>query len=310
MRITIAGGTGFIGRFITDHYLKQGHDVTVIGRSTDKIKQTFNNRVKALDWESLNTSSLENTSLLINLTGANIADKRWSPKRKQEIVESRTQTTSILANLCAKLGVASPPLFNASAVGIYGIQRPQAAGLPPAFDETTSLDKKTPCFASNIVKQWEAAAKPAQDKNVRVVFMRFGVVLGKDGGALTKIIMPFHYFLGGKIGSGHQPFSWVCIVDLCRAINFLLDHVEIKGPVNIVAPECVTQAQLAATIGKVLNKPSFMTTPNFMLKFAFGDMAKELLLNGQHVVPKVLLQNGFTFQYPDLKPALDYALIS
>lgn len=308
MRITIAGGTGFIGRFLTNHYLQQGHNVTVIGRNVDKIKQTFIDRVQPLNWESVNTSTLENTGLLINLTGAGIADKRWTLERKKEIVDSRTSATSILAHLCAELGNASPPLFNASAVGIYGIQNPQTIGLPPALDETTSLDKETQDYASHIVKQWEAVAKPAQEKNVRVVFMRFGVVLGKNGGALAKMTQPFRYFLGGKMGSGRQPFSWVCIVDLCRAIDFLLNHAEIKGPVNIVAPECVTQAQLAATIGRVLNKPSFMITPDFMLKLAFGEMAEELLLNGQHVAPKVLLDNGFTFQYPDLESALRYAL--
>lgn len=308
MHITIAGGTGFIGRFLTQRYLQQGHDVAIVGRSIQKINDIFNKRVKALDWASLNSASLENTGLLINLTGAGIADKRWTLVRKQEIVTSRIQATTTLAHLCADLGAAAPPFFNASAVGIYGLQKPQAKGLPPARDETTPLDHTTPDFASHIVKQWEAATKPAQDKNVRVILMRFGVVLGKNGGALTKMTMPFNYFLGGKIGSGQQPFSWVCRVDLCRAIDFLLNHAEINGPVNIVAPECVTQAQLATTIGKILNKPSFMITPALVLKFAFGDMAKELLLNGQHVTPKVLLDNGFTFQYPDLESTLQYAL--
>lgn len=308
MRIIIAGGTGFIGRFMVHRYLENGHHISVIGRSISKTQSIFDNRVHALNWDSVDTEDIKNADLIINLNGAGIADKRWTPQRKQEMLLSRINPTRTLANLCADLGNGSPPLFNASAIGIYGIQKPLSERLPPAFTEATPLDQETPDFASKIVKQWEAAAEPAQAKGVRVVFMRFGVVLGKNGGALAKMAPPFQFFLGGKIGSGRQPFSWVCIVDLCRAVDFLIKHSEIKGPVNIVAPQCVTQAQLAAAIGKVLNKPSFMVTPDFIMTLAFGDMAKELLLNGQHVAPKVLLDNGFTFEYPNLESALRYAL--
>jgi len=308
MRIIIAGGTGFIGRFMVHRYLEHGHDISVIGRSTSKIQSIFDDRVHALDWDSVDATTIKNTDLVINLNGAGIADKRWTPQRKEEMLLSRTKPTTILANLCAELGEASPPLFNASAIGIYGIQKPLPEGLPPALTEATPLNEETPDFASKIVKQWESAAKSAETKGVRVIFLRFGVVLGKNGGALAKMALPFRFFLGGRIGSGKQPFSWVSIVDLCRAIDFLTEHTEIKGPVNIVAPECVTQAQLAATLSKALKKPNFMITPDVVLKLAFGDMAKELLLNGQHVAPKVLLDNGFTFEYPNLESALRYAL--
>lgn len=309
MQVTIAGGTGFIGQFMANYYLKQGHKVSIIGRSITKIEQCFAKRVRAIDWNSLNQigkSTLAHTDLVINLAGATIGDKRWTPERKKEIISSRIESTKTLATLCAQLGTASPPLFNASAVGIYGLNKGVSNDLPPALDESTPI-RELPDFASKVVRLWEAAAQPAKDNNVRVIHLRFGVVFGKHGGALARLKLPFQFFIGGRIGSGHQPFSWVCIVDLCRAVDFLFDHPDIQGPVNIVSPGCVTQRELAKQIGNVLHKPSFMITPEFMLKLVYGQMAEELLLNGQHATPKILLENGFTFQYPDVNSALRYA---
>ena len=309
MHITIAGGTGFVGRFMIHRYLAAGHTITVIGRSTDKIKAIFNDQVQPLDWETLNNtgkSALAHTDLLINLAGASIAEKRWSEARKTEIIESRTFTTQALANLCAELGDDSPPLFNASAVGIYGLQTPEKKGLPPGFDESTVL-KDTPDFAAHVVKRWEGATQPAKNKNVRVVNLRFGVVLG-NGGAVNRLKLPFQFGMGGKIASGQQPFSWVSILDICRAIDFLYQHSDIKGPINVVSPHCVTQDQFAKQLAKLLHRPALMTLPGFVLKLAYGDMANELLINGQHVIPTVLSEHGFTFEYADLGAALRFAL--
>ena len=140
-----------------------------------------------------------------------------------------------------------------------------------------------------------------------MVYLRFGVVLGKQGGALSRLKLPWQFFIGGKIGSGQQPFSWVSMVDLCRAVDFLFAHPDIHGPVNIVSPGCVIQADLAHHMGKVLHRPSFVTTPAFILKFAYGQMAEELLLHGQHAIPQLLLEHGFTFRYPEIPAALRYA---
>ena len=312
MKIMIAGGTGFIGRFMIPRYLSAGHHVTVVGRSAAKIQQLFDNQVSALDWNTLEqqgTDAIRAMNLIINLAGAGIAEKRWTAARKKVIIESRTKTTRLFSQLCASLGNDSPPLFNAGAVGIYGLQKSKEQGLPTAFDETEVLDfDNPPDFLSKIGRLWEAATQTAKDQGVRVVNLRFGVVLGKKGGALSQMILPFKFFIGGKIGSGQQPFSWVSIVDLCRAIDFILEKKDINGPVNLVSPSCVTQYELAKNMGQVLHKPSLMPTPGLMLQLVFGALANELLLNGQHVVPKILLAHGFEFQYPDIKSALAYAL--
>lgn len=309
MNILIAGGTGFIGQAMTHHFLADHHKITILGRSKEKITAIFSNKVDALTWEELNSAQLniiQNTHLIINLTGASIGEHRWTPTRKKEILESRIQATTTLANLCAQLGKDSPPLFSASAVSVYGLQQGHANGLPPAYDENTPIDfQSAPNFLTEISRKWEWATKPAMDASVRVVNMRFAVVLGRNGGVLKKLKLPFLFCFGGTIGEGHQPFSWIALPDLLNAVGFLIQHPEINGPVNLVAPTCITQKQFAQALGKALNRPSIMPTPAFLLKLSFGEMAEDLLLNGQHVLPTILTQYGFQFQYSDIQSALN-----
>ena len=246
---------------------------------------------------------------MINLTGASIGEKRWSGERKREILDSRVKPTRMLAEYCAELKEQSPVLLNASAVGVYGLQPEVADGLPPALDETTKINfNESTDFLSAVGRRWEQMLQIAEQAGVRVVKMRFGVVFGPNGGALVKMKLPFLFYLGGPIGSGQQPFSWVSLFDLIHAVKFLLNHSDIKGPVNIVSPNCITQKTFAKTLGEVLEKPSILPMPGLLLKLALGQMAKELLLSGQHAKPKVLLENGFEFQYADLKKALTLAL--
>lgn len=311
MKIIIAGGTGFVGQFLVKHYLEQQHELTVIGRSRAKIQKVFGNQVQAQDWNTLRQAgvpAIENKDLIINLAGANIATQRWTNDRKNEIVKSRVTPTQTLANLCAKLGDKSPPLFNASAIGIYGTQKESNEGLPPKLTEETKINFNTHQFAQEVVKRWEAATQPAKDAGVRVVCTRFGVVLGKNGGALTHLKLPFMFGLGGRIGSGQQPFCWVSLSDIKNAIDFLVQQKQISGPVNVTSPNCVTQKQFAKTLASVLKRPAFLAIPSFFLHSMYGQMAEELLLHGQHVYPEALLQHGFNFEMPELKPALEYAL--
>ena len=305
MKIVIAGGTGFIGKHLTQHLLTNKHEVTILGRSVNKIKNCFNDKVIALSWEQLTPDILSDQQLIINLTGATIGEKRWSAKRKQEILTSRLKATSILAALCAELKEQSPTLFNTSAIGVYGLQKSQANTLPPAFDETTKINfSEAPDFLSEVGRKWEQACQPAIDANVRVVKMRFGVVIDKSGGAFKQLALPFYFGLGGPIGSGQQPFSWVSLTDLIRAIDFLIEHKEISGPVNIVSPGCVTQKELATAIGTALHRPSFIPMPGFILKFIYGQMAEELILKGQHVKPNKLIAAGFKFKHETLLSVL------
>lgn len=311
MKILVAGGTGFVGQYLVRRYLQQGHTITVVGRSQAKIRQRFANEVEALDWNTLRQqglSLLPQHDLIINLAGASIADDNWSKARQEEIINSRITPTEMLAKLCAQLKEHSPPLFNASAIGYYGLQKQQAKDLPVALREDAKPIQNELNFASRVVQRWEQATQVAQKAGVRVVLMRFGVVLGPNGGALAKLNLPFKLGLGGKIGSGKQPFSWISLQDLCRAIDFILPQQDISGPVNFVAPEAVSQAQFAKTFAKALTRPAIFPTPGFVLRWLYGQMAQELLLDGQNVYPGILKERGFIFNSPTLKKGLKYAL--
>jgi hypothetical protein len=307
MKRIIAGGTGFIGRHLVEHWLAMENQLIIIGRDKNKIQKLYGDRVSAMDWTDVkraNTDLLRDVGCIVNLTGVSISEGRWTEARKAEIISSRINSTKTLANICAIKGRSSPPLFNAGGVGIYGAQTETREGLPPSLDENTRINYATaPDFLALVGRQWEQATEIAKTAGVRVVNLRFGVVLAKDGGALPKIALPFYFFLGGTMGSGRQPIAWITLVDLIAAIDLLLQS-DVNGPVNLVAPECVTQREFAKTLAKVLHRPCCVPTPAFVLKAIFGNMAKELLLSGQHVAPTCLLQTGFQFQYPDLSKAL------
>jgi len=303
MHRIIAGGTGFIGQALVAHWLAQDKKIAVIGRDKNKIKKIFNNTVTAISWEDSDLIDINNTEVIVNLTGENIASGRWTERRKQAILQSRIESTQQLAKLCAQLAEKSPPLFNASAIGVYGLQSQEKQ------DEDTQIDfTQYPDFSSEIARQWEVATEPAVQAGVRVINMRFGVVLGEKGGALSQIVLPFRFGLGGKIGTGKQFFSWVALPDLLKAIDFLLEHKNIIGPVNLVAPSCITQYELAKAIGKTLHRPTMIPMPAWAMKLLFGKMAEELLLQGQYIYPTCLLNNGFKFDYSDIQSALHYCL--
>lgn len=310
MHRIIAGATGLIGGHLVQHWLQQKHKVTVIGRTKEHIRRVFGETVRAVTWDEVTSDLLRDADAVINLAGANIGDKRWSDLRKQEIMDSRVEATERLAKALATLGAKSPPLLNASAIGIYGLQKQLPKALPAAVDENTALScDAPPDFLAAIGCAWEKATEAAKEHGVRVIHLRFGVVLAESGGALPKLITPFKFYLGGVIGTGRQPFSWVAIEDVVRAIDFLLSKRTAAGAFNIVAPHAVTEAELAKTIGHVLNRPVWLTTPSFALKIIFGEeMAQDLLLEGQHVYPKRLIDSGFQFAYPDIESALRHLL--
>jgi uncharacterized protein (TIGR01777 family) len=312
MKILIAGGTGFVGRHLTHRYLSQDHNVTVLGRDAGKIQQTFGDTVTALSWRELtkvDNDALRPFDLVINLTGASLAHWPWTKRYKAIIYNSRINATTTLANLCAELGADSPPLLNASAVGVYGLQEPKASGLAQAMDESTKLDFDRPTdFLSRVARAWEQATEPAKKAGVRVVNMRFAVILGPDGGVLPLLKLPFHLFVGGTVGNGTQPFSWLALPDLLKAIEFLARNESIQGPVNLVAPNCVTQRELAKAIGRAMHRPAWFHTPGWLMKLMLGQMAIELQLNGQHIKPSVLEKHGFSFDYPHINEALSYAI--
>lgn len=309
MKIIIAGGTGFIGQALVHCWTSQGREIVIIGRSTEKIKKIFSDKVTAMAWKNLDTTFVKacaDADAIINLTGANIGSFPWTKHRREIIISSRVNATRKLAELCAKLGTESPPLFNASAIGVYGLQNTDRDGPPPPVDENTKIDfNNYPDFLAEVGRKWEAATQPAIDKGVRVTWMRFGVVLAKQGGVLPRLSLPIKLFVGGKIGSGQQPFTWIALTDLVRAIDFLLHLPEFSGPINLVAPQCVTQAQLTKTLAKILHRPAAIPASAFILKLVLGQMADELLIRGQNVCPTKLKELNFNFTYPTLELALE-----
>lgn len=305
----VAGGTGFIGQHLIKQWLSAGLQVSVIGRDLKKITRVYGDKVQAISWDELPSIAQElfkGAELVLNLTGANIGNGRWTDARKQEILASRIDYTSQLCELLALLGDKAPPLYNASAIGVYGLAAPTTGDeLSPAVDETTEIDFESyPDFLANVARRWENATHACKAHGVYVLHLRFAVVLGQNGGVLSKLLPSFQLGFGGKIGKGTQAFSWVHIDDLGRIIEYLLQHSEVHGAVNIVAPECVSQQTFAKTLAKVLHRPAFVTTPAWLLRWLFGDMAEELLLSGQHVKPKRLTDMGYTFLYPTLEQAL------
>lgn len=303
MKILIGGGSGFLGRTLVPVLLHEGHQVTVMGREINRLKNIFPADVKLASWGELNELNPDEFDAVINLAGANIAGKRWSDAYKQEMLSSRVKFTDELSAWCSKATQSHPHLYNASAIGYYGLQNeiPASGGCT----ETASVDEvKDASFSGQLVRRWERAAMMAAGENVPVTIMRFGVVLRRGEGMLKQLELPARLGLGAVVGSGSQPISWIDADDWIKAILFLLNHPEITGVVNLTAPEIVTQKTFTKTLGNVFHRPSLLWLPAPVVKILFGQMGEELLLSGQAVKPKRLQDLHFTFQYPTLEAAL------
>lgn len=304
MNILIAGGSGFLGKALVAFFLKQGHSIAVLSRSPLKVKNLFSNSVTCISWQELNLTHLKRFNAIINLSGANIGEGRWSHKKRQEIVDSRVRTTQILANLCSQLGTTSPRLLNASAIGVYDFSK--ISNQPIEFyNEYSKINfNEFPTFLAYVARQWELATTVASKQGVNVVNLRFGVILSRQGGALKKLLPSFKLGLGAQIGCGQQAFSWISLQDAIHAIDFILTTPSISGPVNLVSPYPVTQQEFANTLAKNLHTPRLVTLPALAVKILFGEMGNELLLNGFWVKPTKLLEHGFKFEKPNLYEAL------
>jgi uncharacterized protein (TIGR01777 family) len=296
MKILITGGTGFVGTQLTTRLIQDGHTVTILTRSLKGAKESprgisylEGDPTKKGHWQE----AIKNHDTIINLAGASIFSK-WTDEHKKAIRESRVSTTQNIIE-----GIPSDPskkitLFSTSAVGYYGF-----CGDEELVEDSPLGDD----FLARIAKEWEGEALKAREKGARVVITRFGIVMGEKGGALSQMIPLFKKYIGGPIGSGKQWFSWVHIKDLAEAFAFLLKHPEISDPVNVCSPNPVRNKDLAKALGKVLHRPSFIPAPGFMVKWVLGEFGS-VILEGQRVIPKRLLDNGFIFQYPDIEKAL------
>ena len=292
----MTGGTGFVGTSLSSRLVQDGHGVTILTRSSKDLSRSKpgisylqgDPTVKG-PWQE----NVKNFDAIINLAGASIFS-RWTDDHKRAIRESRMGTTRNLVEAIPSSLDKKITLFSTSAVGYYGFHGDEELieESPPGND-----------FLARLSIDWEGEALKAKEKGARVVITRFGIVLGEKGGALGQMVPLFKKFVGGPIGGGKQWFSWIHIKDLAEAFVFLMKHPEISGPMNLCAPNPVRNKDLAKTLGKVLHRPSFMPAPGFMIKLFLGEFGS-VILEGQRVVPRRLLDHGFVFQYPDIGKAL------
>ncbi|ANU11699.1 NAD dependent epimerase family protein [Planococcus antarcticus DSM 14505] len=294
MKIAITGGTGFVGKELTRLLLDRGDEVTILTRTpkTTADKITY---VKWLEKDAVPENQLEGVDAFINLAGTSINDGRWSEEQKKLIYTSRMDATNELLRIIHKLDKKPKVLVNASAVGIY----------PPSQTVTyteASADLGSD-FLAQTVRDWEILAHRAEEDGLRVACGRFGIILGKDAGALPLMALPYKMFAGGTVGSGKQWLSWIHIKDVVRALAFALDNNQLTGAFNVTAPNPKQMKDFGKEIAHALGRPHWIPVPSFAMKTALGDKS-QLVLEGQRVLPTVLEQQGFQFKFPNLRSAL------
>ena len=298
MNVVVSGGTGFIGRALCRSLVRQGMSVTVLSRNPLQARAGLDSAIKVVEWDGMTSgiweTELASAAAVMNLAGAPIAEGRWTQKRKQFIVDSRVNATRLLAQAMARCSNGPRVLISASGIGFYGTSHDRL------FDERNGAGSD---FFADLCQAWEEAALAAQSAGVRVVCLRIGMVLEQDGGALAKMVPPFRAFVGGPIAPGTQWLSWIHRADLIGLIEWALTNSKVSGPVNAVAPGPVTMKEFCKALGKVLNRPSWLPVPGFALRLAFGELAS-FMTTGQRVLPKVALDGGYQFRYPQLDSAL------
>jgi len=301
MKVVIAGGTGFLGRALVDHLAAHGHEVISLSRSGPAPGPSGSRRV---DWQPDGTPGpwareVESADAIVNLAGAGIADRRWSAARKEELRVSRVLSTRSLVSAVRAAAKKPATFIQGSAVGFYGVSGDQAIdeSFPPGDD-----------FLGSTCVIWEAEAHPVEALGCRLVRIRTGIVLAKDGGALPQMAMPFRFFVGGPIASGRQFMSWIHRDDWLHLVRWALETPTVSGVFNATAPNPATNAEFSKALGRALHRPSWLPVPGFALRILFGEFATHGLVGGQRVVPKRALDAGFSFIYPDLGDALTSAL--
>ncbi|MDX6385387.1 MAG: uncharacterized protein QOK48_2960 [Blastocatellia bacterium] len=291
MKVLIAGASGLVGSALIPALEAEGDTIIRLVRTSPgsgEIEWHPNN-------DQINAAAVEGFDAIINLSGENIAGGRWTDELKKKIHDSRIYGTHLLSETMAKLKQKPEVFLCASATGIYGDRG----------DET--LDEHSDSgggFLAGVCREWEQATEPASAAGIRTVNMRFGPILAREGGMLAKLLTPFKMGMGGKVGSGKQFVSWVAIEDVVEAIKLALHSEAVRGPLNIVSPNPVTNEIFTKTLGHVLGRPTALAMPAFAVRLAFGEMADEMLLASQKVMPKKLNDLGYEFQQPELEEAL------
>ena len=297
MKIAIAGGSGFVGEPLVRRLLSRGDDVVVLTRNPAKVRAG-----RGVPWDGQSaggwTADVAGADVVINLAGENIAEGRWTAERKRQLLDSRVNATRALVK-AIETEPSRPRIFiNASAVGYYGLHG----------DETlTESAAPGAGFLAGLVRQWEEEARNAE-KSARLIILRFGVILAADGGALAKMLPPFKLGAGGRIGSGHQWMSWVSRDDVIGLIEWAIGKDAARGVYNVTSPEPVRNRDFTKALGQALHRPTIFPIPGFVLRATFGEMADEVLMGGQRVLPGRATEAGFSFSDPVVELALKRTL--
>lgn len=304
MKIVIAGGSGFLGRALSERLVADGHQVLVLTRGGGSSRPWEGPRSRAAwapngaagDWASV----LAGAHAVANLAGTSIGDARWTKARKADILNSRVNATRSLVAAIGGLTTPPPVFVSSSAQGYYGERNDEELG----EDAAPGRD-----FLADVCVRWEAEARKAAGR-CRVVTLRTGIVLAADGGALPKMLLPFKLGAGGPFGSGRQFMSWVHLDDWVGIARLALTDERVQGPINLGAPNPVRNREFAAALGRALRRPSWLPAPGFALRFALGEMAQPLLLASTRMVPAAALSSGYRFVHPEVGPALEALLRS
>ena len=292
MNIVVSGGSGFIGAALVPALLARGDDVAVISRNPSKVREG-----RGVGWPAVN-EAVRGADAVVNLAGENVGEGRWTEARKQRILQSRLEATQRLVEAMRAAPERKRVFVSASAVGYYGLHGDEV------LDESASSGGG---FLAEVTGKWEAAAREGEAL-ARLVIFRFGVVLGA-GGALAKMMLPFRFGAGGRVGSGRQWMSWIDREDVVRIILWALDNQAVRGVYNATSPEPARNRDFARALGRAMHRPAIMPAPAFALRIMFGQMAEEVLLGGQRVMPERAAREGFVFGYENLDRALAHAVL-
>lgn len=294
MKIALSGANGLVGEALKEHFSRAGHQLVRIVRKAPA--KGSSDIYYDLSQNYIDTAALEGVDIIVHLAGANISGGRWTESYKKEILESRVATTLLLTNAIKKLNRRPKLFLCASAIGYYG-----------NHDASVIVNEHSPRghgFLADVCVDWENASADLVNLGVRLVHMRFGVILSRKGGALSKMLVPFYLGLGGRLGGGKQPMSWIALDEIPSAVDFIIANEKISGPVNMTAPYAVSNEEFTKGLGQAIGRPTIFPVPAFMVKLLFGQMGQDLLLEGVHAVPEVLVNAGYQFKYPHLKDAL------
>jgi len=302
MRIVIAGGSGLIGRELTSTLSTAGDEVIILSRNPDMVKG-MPAGVRVIKWDGKTLQDwgqqIENSDVVINLTGENLSGEgflpsRWTKERKSRLVQSRIDSGKVLTKAIESVSTKPSVFVQASGIGFYGTHQEKSL---------TEGDGNGDDFSANLCIDWEASSQPVELIGIRWVVVRNGVVLSTQGGALPLLLLPYKLFVGGPLGNGNQIYSWIHIDDEVNAIQFLIRDNQAKGVFNLTSPNPVTNDEFGRTIGRVMNRPHYFPIPGFAMHLAFGEVSS-MVLKGQKVIPQRLLEAGYLFKYPKLEDAL------